>query len=49
MILLLPLLQVLVWITLLFSLWLIMGGTILFAVVSVSITALLLIRQVGAD
>lgn len=49
MILLLPLLRVLLLITLLFSLWLVMGGTLLFAVVSVTITALMLIRQQGVD
>lgn len=45
MILLLPLLKVLIVITLLFGLWVLLGGTVLFAFVSVLITGLLLIRQ----
>lgn len=45
MILLLPLVKVLIVITVLFGLWVLLGGTILFAFVSVLITGLLLIRQ----
>ncbi|MBB3324383.1 hypothetical protein FHW74_003918 [Atlantibacter sp. RC6] len=45
MIMLLPLLKVLIVITVLFGLWMLLGGTVLFAFVSVLITGLLLIRQ----
>ncbi len=45
MVLLLPLLKVLIVITLLFSLWLLCGSSVLFAFVSVLITAGLLVKQ----
>lgn len=45
MIMLLPLLKVLIVITVLFGLWMLLGGSVLFAFVSVLITGLLLIRQ----
>ncbi len=45
MILLLPLLKVLIVITVLFSLWLLCGGSILFAFVSILITGFLLIKE----
>ncbi|VYU62381.1 Uncharacterised protein [Metakosakonia massiliensis] len=45
MILLLPFIKVLIVITLLFSLWVVYGGSILFAFVSIIITGCLLIRQ----
>ncbi|STQ59413.1 Uncharacterised protein [Pseudescherichia vulneris] len=45
MVLLLPLFKVLIVITLLFSLWVVCGGSILFAFISVLITGCLLIRQ----
>lgn len=45
MILLLPLIKVLIVITLLFGLWVICGGSVLFAFVSVLITGFLLLRQ----
>lgn len=48
MILLLPLLKVLIVITVLFSLWLLCGGSILFAFVSVLITGFLLIKEHNA-
>lgn len=45
MVMLLPLLKVLIVITVLCGLWVLLGGTVLFAFVSVLITGLLLIRQ----
>ena len=45
MILLLPLLKVLIVITLLFGLWVVCGGSVLFAFISVIITGCLLYRQ----
>lgn len=48
MILLLPLFKVLIVITVLFSLWLLCGGSILFAFVSVLITGYLLIKEHNA-
>lgn len=45
MILLLPLLKVLIVITVLFSLWLLCGGSILFAFVSILITGFLVIKE----
>ncbi len=48
MILLLPLFKVLIVITVLFSLWLLCGGSILFAFVSVLITGFLLIKEHNA-
>jgi len=45
MVLLLPLLKVLIVITLLFSLWLLCGSSVLFAFVSILITAGLLVKQ----
>lgn len=45
MVLLLPLLKVLIVITLLFSLWLLCGSSVLFAFISVLITAGLLVKQ----
>ncbi|WP_165462583.1 hypothetical protein [Atlantibacter sp.] len=44
MIMLLPLFKVLIVITLLFGLWVLLGGTVLFAFVSVLITGLLLVK-----
>jgi len=48
MILLLPFIKVLIVITLLFSLWVLCGGSVLFAFISVLITGCLLIRQHNA-
>ncbi len=48
MILLLPFIKVLIVITLLFSLWMLCGGSVLFAFISVLITGCLLIRQHNA-
>lgn len=48
MILLLPLLKVLIVITVLFSLWLLCGGSILFAFIAVLITGCLLIKEHNA-
>ena len=48
MILLLPLLKVLIVISLLFGLWLLCGGSILFAFVSILITGCLLIKEHNA-
>lgn len=45
MILLLPLFKVLIVITLLFGLWILCGGSVLFAFISVLITGFLLLRQ----
>ena len=45
MILLLPLIKVLIVITVLFGLWVVCGGSVLFAFVSVLITGFLLLRQ----
>lgn len=45
MILLLPLFKVLIVITLLFGLWILCGGSVLFAFISVLITGFLLVRQ----
>ncbi len=45
MVLLLPLLKVLIVITLLFSLWVLCGNSVLFAYVAVFITAGLLVKQ----
>jgi len=45
MILLLPLFKVLIVITLLFGLWMLCGGSVLFAFISVLITGFLLLRQ----
>lgn len=45
MILLLPLLKVLIVITLLFGLWVICGGSVLFAFISILITGFLFLRQ----
>lgn len=45
MILLLPLFKVLIVITLLFSLWLLLGGSVAFAFISILITGCLLLRQ----
>lgn len=45
MILLLPFLKVLIVITLLFGLWVLWGGSLLFAFLSIIITGVLLIRQ----
>ncbi len=45
MILLLPLLKVLIVITVLFSLWLLCGGSILFAFVSILITGFMVIKE----
>ncbi|MNB97235.1 hypothetical protein D3C75_444580 [compost metagenome] len=45
MILLLPLIKVLIVITVLFGLWVLCGGSVLFAFVSVLITGFLLLRQ----
>lgn len=45
MILLLPLLKVLIVITLLFGLWVVCGGSVLFAFISVVVTGFLLYRQ----
>ncbi len=45
MILLLPFIKVLIVITLLFGLWVLLGGSVLFAFVSVLITGLLVVRQ----
>jgi hypothetical protein len=45
MILLLPFIKVLIVITLLFGLWVMLGGSVLFAFISVLITGLLLVRQ----
>lgn len=45
MILLLPFFKVLIVIALLFGLWLLCGGTVIFAFISILITGLLLIRQ----
>jgi len=48
MILLLPFIKVLIVITLLFSLWVLCGGSVLFVFISVLITGCLLIRQHNA-
>lgn len=48
MILLLPLVKALIVITLLFALWVLCGGSVLFAFISVLITGCLLIRQHNA-
>ncbi|AGN88204.1 hypothetical protein DFO56_10148 [Kosakonia sp. AG348] len=45
MILLLPFIKVLIVITLLFGLWVLLGGSVLFAFISIVITGLLLVRQ----
>lgn len=45
MILLLPFIKVLIVITLLFGLWVLLGGSVLFAFVSVLITGLLVVLQ----
>ncbi len=45
MIMLLPLFKVLIVITLLFGLWLLCGGSVIFAFISVLITGCLLFRQ----
>ena len=45
MILLLPFIKVLIVITLLFGLWVLLGGSVLFAFVSILITGLLVVRQ----
>lgn len=45
MILLLPIFKVLIVITLLFGLWILCGGSVLFAFISVLITGFLLLRQ----
>ena len=45
MILLLPLFKVLIVITLLFGLWILCGGSVLFAFISILITGLLVTRQ----
>lgn len=45
MILLLPLFKVLIVITLLFGLWVLCGGSVLFAFISILITGFLLLRQ----
>ncbi|XTZ36881.1 hypothetical protein ACQYRI_12850 [Salmonella enterica] len=45
MILLLPFIKVLIVITLLFGLWILCGGSVLFAFISILITGLLVIRQ----
>lgn len=45
MILLLPFIKVLIVITLLFGLWVLCGGSVLFAFISILITGVLVIRQ----
>lgn len=45
MILLLPFIKVLIVITLLFGLWVLCGGSLLFAFISILITGLLVVRQ----
>lgn len=45
MILLLPFIKVLIVITLLFGLWILCGGSVLFAFISILITGLLVVRQ----
>jgi len=45
MILLLPFIKVLIVITLLFGLWVLCGGSVLFAFISILITGLLVVRQ----